>query len=203
MLEAAPARVPMYRRFALTGAMLGLIAGVSQARAQADVTASRTYSLSAFAGAEGVHPEYLSSPNNVGFFVGGDVTHFYRIASPSLEVRFNDASGSTVIQRSFLVGIKGEHAFGPEQRFHPYLVGLVGEGAMHFVYPGQPQYTHDNSLVLDVGAGLDFDVTRHFQIKGDFHIQHWHLGKETSVFSPEMVSVGVVYRPTFGKLSVR
>ncbi len=203
MLQGARARIPAYCRLAAAGAALALLAVVPRANAQAEVTAARAYGLSAFAGAEGVHPEFMNSSNNVGFFVGGDLTRYFRVISPSFEVRFNDASGTTVSQRSFLVGLKGEHAMGPGLRFHPYLVGLVGAGATHFVYPGQPDYTHDNSLVLDLGAGLDFDLSRSFQVKADFHIQHWHLGEETSVFSPEMLSVGLVYRPSLGWLGIR
>lgn len=203
MSQAARTCLLGYTRGAAAGALLGLLAMASHAQAQSSVTASRTVALAAFAGAQGVHPEYGSSPNLYGFMIGADATRYFRLASPSLEVRFNDASGSALSQRTFLVGLKVEHAFGRSQRFHPYLDGLIGSGTIHFPNPVDPTYTHDESLVPDLGAGLDVDLTRHFAVKGDFQIQHWHLGKEQPVFSPEVVSVGLVYRPTFGKLSIR
>jgi opacity protein-like surface antigen len=179
--------------------LLAILADEPKAKAQTNATAYRAIGLSAFAGAQGVHPEFSDSPNIYGFLVGGDVTHYFRIASPSLEVRYNHATGSIVSQNSFLLGIKAEHAYGAEQRFHPYVVGLVGLGTIDFTDPGDLSYNRDNSLVLDLGAGLDFDVTRQFAVKGDFHIQHWRLGIESPVFSPEIVSVALVYRPFFGR----
>jgi hypothetical protein len=181
---------------------LGLLGPIGQARAQASATAVRTIGLSAFAGVQGVNPEFGGSPRIYGFLIGGDVTHYFSLASPSFEVRFDRSSGSTVTQRSLLVGFKGERALGPQQRFHPYLVGLIGAGAIEFVDPDNPAYTQDRSLVLNFGAGLDFDLTRHFAVKGDFHVQHWNLGPGSPVFFPELVSVALVYRPLFGRLNV-
>jgi opacity protein-like surface antigen len=192
LLRSSPARL-------IALLILAVVPHAANAHAQADATAYRAIGLSAFAGAQGVHPEFGGSPDIYGFLIGGDITHYFRIASPSLEVRYNHATGSTVSQNSFLLGFKAEHAYGAEQRFHPYLTGLIGLGTINFSDPDDPGYNHDNSMVLDLGAGLDFDVTRAFAIKGDLHIQHWQLGKESPVFSPEIVSVALVYRPFFRK----
>ena len=203
MLRAKLLRLLSHPCCVAASALLGLSAAAPQAHAQATVTASRNLGLSAFAGALGVHPEFGGSPNIYGFFLGANATRYFKFASPGLEVRFNDASGSVVSQRSFLIGLRVEHAFGPRERFRPYLNGLVGPGSTHFVDPSDPGYTQDNSLVLDAGAGLDFDLTSRFAVKGEFQIQHWHLGQESPVFSPEMFGVGLVYRPTFSRLSIR
>ena len=203
MVQATLSRLLSRSRLTAAGVLLTLLAAAPRVQAQASVTASRSLAISAFAAAEGVHPEYGGSPIIYGVQVGGDLTRYFRLASPSLEVRFGAASGSVVSQRVVQVGVKVEHAFGSGERIHPYLTGLVGPGSTHFVDPADPNYTHDTSLVLDLGAGLDCDLSRHFAVKGDFQVQRWHLGKESSVFSPENVSIGLVYRPTFGKLSIR
>jgi hypothetical protein len=202
MSQAALIRLLGFRRIAAVGALLGLTFLSANAHAQATPTAIYPLGVSVFAGAQGVHPEFNGSPNNYGFFLGADATRYFRLVSPSLELRFNDASGSIVSQRSFLVGIKAEHAFGGG-RFHPYLDGMIGPGSTHFEDPAQPSYTQDTSLVLAAGAGLDFNLTRSFAVKGDIQIQHWRLGQEEPVFSPEMVSVGLVYRPNFSRLGNR
>ena len=201
MPRAALVSLPFCSRLIAIAGAFCVLACASQSHAQASVTASRSLGLAAFAGATGVHPEFNRSPVNYGFLIGGDATRSFRLASPSLELRFNDASGATVSQKSFLAGIKVEHEFA--DRFHPYLDVLVGTGSTNFTDPGDPAYTHDTSLVLDGGAGLDFDLTKNFAIKADFQVQRWRLGQEQPAFSPELVSVGLVYRPTFGRLSIR
>lgn len=189
--------------FSLSAGLISIMSLAGYAHAQASGAASRTIGLSAFAGVEGTHPEFNNASNIYGFLIGGDFTRYYKLVSPSLEVRYSHASSTPVSQSSFLVGVKAEHSFGPEQRLHPYIIGLVGPGTSHFEDPGDPTYNHDTSLVFGAGAGIDVDLTRQFSLKGEIQIQRWHLGQESPVFSPETVSVAFVYHPFAGKLITR
>lgn len=167
-----------------------------QAGAQAALTASKSMDISTFAGYSNTSPDYYSSPRNSGVTFGANVTRYFHFpVDPSLEARVNIADGSTVNERSYLFGLRGEvQAFHAFPRMHPYADFLVGPGNIHFKF-NTNGYLGDNSTVYSYGGGADIDLVRNFQAKVDYQRQHWNTGE--IAFTPGALTFGITYRFPF------
>lgn len=190
--------------------ILTLIALAPAVQAQfAAPTASKKFGLSAFGGVTAVSPSYQpdtdagGSKINTGLTVGGDLTRGLRWVQPSLELRYDWSTGSTVIEKTLSGGLKVEKVFG---RLHPYGDVLLGYGIIDFQHPAifsTGPYTQDNSFVYQGGGGLDLDLSPHFALKLDAQAQSWKLGSEGNRLTPVLGTVGVVYRIPFRALGAR
>ena len=128
--------------------LLVLTTAGTQALAQDRAAAAKSYGISAFAGVAAVSTDFAGTDH--GFVLGGDITRGYRLFSPSLEYRFSDGVGSSVDERSSLVGLKLEKRW---HRLNPYIDLLFGLGTITYNQTASTSYTHDNSLVLNAGGG--------------------------------------------------
>ena len=179
--------------FLAFGFALALGCLASEAGAQATYTADRINGFSVFGGVSYLNTDYGAT--DTGYLFGADFTHSIglRLITPSLEVRYNGSTGKAITQNSFLVGLKVETKF---HKLRPYVTGLIGHGNIHYVGAGQS----DDSIAYDFGVGADYDVYGPFALKVDAQEQFWKLGQATSALTPQMVSVGVVYRIPSGFL---
>ncbi len=161
------------------------------AKAQAGYGATRTLSLSAFGGATIYQPDLGSDykQNKVGYAFGGGLTYHLGSLGFSLEPRYGHVPSNSGSETYFLGNLKVEKAMGPGHRFHPYSLAGIGYGSI-----SHPAGHGDNSIVYGIGPGLDFDVTPHIAVKGDFIYQFWNLGTPHSTFNPHGYTVAVVYR---------
>ena len=157
------------------------------ASAQATYTADRTNAFSVFGAATKLDTDYGRTEN--GFIVGGDFSHAIRFHAilPSVELRYTWSTGQVVTEDSIMGGLKLETKI---HRFHPYGNILVGYGLINYVDVGQ----NDNTIAYGGGLGLDFDVTQHFALKVDAQEEIWHLGHTSNALTPQMLSVGILYR---------
>ncbi len=180
------------RIFSLRSAVLpllplaGFIFSSPAAHAQAVTGANRFYTVSTFAGYGEASTDY--GPSGSDFIVGGDITRHLRLLSPSLELRYTHASNSAVTESTLGGGLKIERSYN---RFVPYATVLVGHGNISLPLVGN--YSHDDSVVLGGGGGVDFHLTRSFLMKVDAQYQHWNLGTNSVTLTPMMVSVGITH----------
>ena len=180
-----------FQRVSLLLATAALL--LPRAVAQATSTATKTADLSVFFGFSTVQPDY-GPYRNSGGSLGIDLTRYFHFpVAPALELRANFANGSTVNERSYLVGLRAQADF--LTRFHPYGDFLAGPGNIHFNFPNNG-YTGDNSIVYSYGGGVDIDLVNNFGAKIDFQGQHWNTG-ENSTFTPSLLLIGVTYRIPF------
>ncbi len=197
---------PIFRRLQRTLLLILLATfchgAARNAEAQSISTASKAIGLSAYGGVTRISPDY-GDKADYGFFVGGDAVRHFRRFELGLDARYVYGTGPVVGEHSFLGGLRAGKTY---RRFHPYGDVEVGAGTITF---GQPilfatgPYTHDNSVVLALGGGLDYDVSSRFAIKGDAQYQKWKLGSESNGLTPFVVSAGVVYRFPFKALRGR
>ena len=181
------------------------VAFCAGAAAQSTPTASRTLGLEGYAGFALVVPDYDATTDK-GFFLGGNITRPYRNFEPALDIRYTRATGPEVGESSFTGALKVGKGFGPQRRFHPYGQVGAGYGTITYDHPiifAQGPYTHDNSFIYTFGAGLEYDLPRHLGVKADYTYQHWNLGDEIHPLTPTAVSIGVTYRLSPGRLSIR
>lgn len=193
-----PVRTSSFRPFALSAAAVCVfLVSPGQLRAQASAAASRTLSLSVFAGGMRLQTDY--GDHNYGVVFGADLTRHFRLLDAALEARATlSGQGNAVKEDTFSGGVRVGRHFN---RFHPYAEFLIGEGLINFsqptLFPSGP-YSSDNSTVLSFGGGLDYDVARNFAVKADFSQQSWRLGSEQNRLTPAAYTVGIVYRIPFG-----
>src|SRR5271154_6230489 len=142
-------RIP---RFGLLTAMIVLVAAASdQMWAQATAARSREAELTGFIAYSRVSPDY-GVPGNNGITLGGNYTKYLKFVSPGLEVRFKDAPGSSVGERTFGGGIRVEHQWS---YFHPYADFLISTGSISFAqkdYQGANGTGSNGSVVYSYGG---------------------------------------------------
>lgn len=170
--------------------------------AQATPVAVKNAEISAFAAFTRVTPDY-GPTSNKGFTFGADYarpTRFF--LKPSLEFRGTITPGDTVGESTFGGGLRVEHSIW---RLHPYADFLLSAGTITFTHPSIDSqgrlYKSDNSLVYTYGGGVDYDVTRRWAAKFDYQGEHWNLGSAAQTLTPQVLSVGVVYRIPFRSFS--
>lgn len=182
-----------------------LIVSVHASHAQAVPTASANMTLSAFAG---VSANYTG----VELARNGDVTAGVDIGFrpfagffPALEGRaqYPIDKGVLVNQENVLAGIRLGRR---KERFNPYGDVLFGRGKLNFPTGlSNPSGTFivlsNTTNVLSFGGGLDYNLSRHFGVKGDFQFQKYDtpVTASGSVFS-KVFTAGVTYRFASGKI---
>ena len=180
----------------------GVCASGRAAHAQSDPTAIRRAGISIFGGVSRLSPGY-SSDTNYGAMLGVDFTRYFRRFAPSLEVRYTDASGSTVGESTLQGGFKLQKDFG---RYRPYGNVAVGYGSIIFQHPAifsTGPYSSDNSFIYAGGGGLDYRLTSTVALKLDVQAQSWKLGTEADRFTPLATTIGVSISLPFQGLSRR
>ena len=119
-------------------------------------------------------PAYLknwaSQWNSEGGTVGADFRlGRFIFGQPALAFRATFSTGNFAKENTYLFGPELHYAFG---RLRPYGNFLIG--------PGDITYENgfkDNSIVYDIGGGLDYHLTRRFSVRVvDFQYQFWNLG---------------------------
>lgn len=166
--------------------------------AQATPVAVRKAEISAFAAFTRVTPDY-GPFSNKGFTFGVDYLRPVRwFLKPSLEFRGTFTPGETVGERTLGGGLRVEH---PVWRIHPYADFLVSAGTITFTHPSIDSrgrlYKSDDSIVYTYGGGLDYDLTRRWAAKIDYQGEHWNLGSAAQTLTPQVLTIGVVYRIPF------
>lgn len=174
------------------------------AEAQAVAAGTRGFDLSAFAGLTGNYTG-LAGGRNLDLTAGADlgfkpIYSFY----PSLEVRgsYPVDGGKVDSQKNVLAGVKIARYYG---RFHPYVDGLVGRGAInyeqHFATPDPNfYYVRSASNVLAAGGGIDLALSTHLLLRADGQFERYASPAVRSgrIYSKPLTA-GVVYRFTFGR----
>ena len=117
---------------------------------------------------------------------------------PSIEFRGTITPGDTVGEKTFGGGLKVEH---PIWRLHPYADFLVSAGTITFTHPNIDSrgrlYKSDDSIVYTYGGGFDYDLTPRWAAKVDYQGEHWNLGSAAQTLTPQVLTLGVVYRIPF------
>jgi hypothetical protein len=160
--------------------------------AQATPTAVRDAEISVFGTYSLVFTDRDSSWANGGT-LGADFTSFlpHKLAV-SLEIRAKAAGGYVVNQYTYGGGARVERHMG---NFHPYADFLWNYGSIALL-TAPPPYRHNNSVVYSPGAGVDYDLSRHWAVRADVQLESWRLDRYNS-FNPIIYNVGVVYRIPF------
>ena len=131
------------------------------------------------------NPDYGSNTiDGLGAFVD---LPLWRMIGVEGEVRFGKFHTVNGVEEStYLVGPRYAYPIG--HGFTPYVKFLFGGGS--FTYPFNEG--SDHHTVYALGGGLDYRITDHFYIRGDYEKQRWSFG--TGTILPSTLSAGVSYR---------
>lgn len=173
---------------AFCGTLLAALVGAAtHVSAQALPTVQRGAEFDGFAQGTMLNPDW-GQTHDYGFSLGIDYVRFVsRFVQPALELRFTRAIGRTVNESTYLGGLKLQTSI---HGIHPYALVLAGKGIIHFNYTGVGE-SSDDSFVLGLGGGAEFNLTRALRLRADFVSQHWNLDPET--LTPAALNVGVTY----------
>ncbi len=171
----------------------------STLHAQATSTASERLQLSAFGGVSGVYTG-LDAGRNLSVTAGADLSlRRYFHVNPAIEVRgtYPVKDGNVDSQRNVLAGLRFSGSF---HRLHPYGDILYGRGEIDYNPPllDPPQlfrYSLSTSNILSPGAGVEYDLTPHFALRGDIQYQRYS--------SPIPPSGHLYAKPITGALTYR
>jgi opacity protein-like surface antigen len=80
------------------------------------------------------------------------------------------------------------------KRFIPYVKFLGGIGSIDFPpYPHLPNYKHDTFAFYDAGGGLDYKLTQHVYLRGDYEYEWWPRWPAHGL-TPNGFTIGANYR---------
>jgi hypothetical protein len=167
------------------------------AYAQAGSTASQQLALSAFGAGTGTA---TGLGKNLAITAGADLAFmtFLRYR-PVVELRgtYPIDNGNVAGEKNVLAGLRVERQFG---LLHPYVNFLIGRGEIDYkgYRVGDYIYLKTTSTVYSPGFGVDYDLTDHWAVKGDFQLQRWNTPiRDSGVAYAKSVSIGAVYRFDF------
>jgi hypothetical protein len=179
--------------------LLAAAALTHHAYGQAEATAEAAVHLSAFAGVSANYTG-LELARNGNVTAGVDVGfRTFRGFFPGVEVRgmYPIANSQVVNAKNILGGIRLGRR---KERYNPYGDVLFGRGTLNFP---NGYATPDNSFlvlsnttnVLSFGGGLDYSLSTHWGVKGDFQFQKYNtpVTPSGSLYS-KIFTAGIVYR---------
>ena len=171
--------------------LFGIVLAVLPLPACAQVEASAIYhepKLTAGAFVSIFQPDYAgngiaqSSPNallGVGAFVDGRFNRWIGVEAEGRWMNWNEYVG--ISENSYSIGPK--IPIKRIARFTPYGKFLVGLGGGSFL--------NGHTTALTYGGGTDYDLSKHFVLRGDFEFQQWLV---TPNLFPYGGSVGIGYK---------
>jgi hypothetical protein len=87
----------------------------------------------------------------------------------------------------------GRYVIARHNRFRPYAKFVAGIGSIDFPISSNPNYHHDTYFVYEPGAGVDYNLTGHIGLNGDFGYQRWPDWPKNGL-SPMLGTVGAYWR---------
>ncbi len=167
--------------------MLSLLAGAPRLFAQASATASRAGDLLVGAGYTSAESDY--GYRFTGYGIYGDFDFYRHFGVEATFHKVNQGNGSPISERTFEIGPRYSHTFGP---FVPYPKIMIGRG--NFSYPANPPPAPQNQSSGNIGYGLysggfgtDIKVRPWLYLRGDFEYQKWYN------FPPELTLPAALY----------
>jgi opacity protein-like surface antigen len=96
--------------------------------------------------------------------------------------------------RQDTISAGGRFLFPHYHHLHPYAKFLGGIGSVDFPPPATaPYYGHDTFAFYAIGGGVDYRLTRHFSIRGEYESQFWPSFPNNGL-TPRGFTIGAGYR---------
>jgi hypothetical protein len=119
-------------------------------------------------------------PRNLSIQVEGNALDFGRPAKVPV-----------MRQDTALVGAK--YRLMHNRNIIPYAKYVCGVGSIDFTNDINPNYTHDDFIVLAPGAGIEIRQWRQFWVRIDYEYQYWHHTFGPHDLTPQGFTIGASY----------
>jgi hypothetical protein len=166
-------------------------------RGQSLPARTRSAELTAFGMFTSLEPDY-GPYVNPGFTVGGGFTKLMKFTSLSLEVRYKNAPGVEVGEKTAGGGPRFEYRW---TRIHLYADLFASAGRITFANRyarGSNSTGYNGSVVYTYGGGIDYDITGQWAARFDAQSEHWDLEEKPKILlAPTALSVGIIYKVRF------
>jgi hypothetical protein len=164
--------------------VLGLLGTASMLSAQSSPTASRIGDLQIGAGFSTAIPDYTNDRfNGLGVYVDFDLTTHWGV-----EGEFHYVKGPAPLdlyEKTYEIGGRYHRTYG---RVVPYAKAMVGRGVFNYQY-GIANLAYN---MFAGGAGVDYKLRRHINLRGDFEYQRW-IGFPPNGLTPLVFTLGGAY----------
>src|SRR6187402_370645 len=158
--------------------------GSTKMRAQAAPAGIGHSSFQAGLGFSG-GPHYGGSRYYGGtFYTTYDFTQHWGIEGDIRQV--NTTADNKLYERTYQLGVRYVRHY--KGFINPYGKIMVGRGGFNF-------YNDSANLAYNIGVlggGVDLNVSRHINVRGDFEYQHWK-GFPNGALTPKILTAGVAY----------
>lgn len=148
-------------------------------------------SLALGAGFSGFNTDY--APDNmygVTAYYDMDFGRWIGVEVEGRTIQFNQFGNL----REDTIAVGGRFMFPHRGRFAPYAKFLGGVGSIDFPPPpGAPYYSHDTFTFYDAGGGLDYKLTHHVFLRGDYEYEWWPSWPRHGL-TPNGFTIGAGYR---------
>ncbi|WP_047489251.1 outer membrane beta-barrel protein [Terriglobus sp. TAA 43] len=143
-----------------------------------------------------VHPDYGRRFLGYGAYAAYDFKPHW---GAEFNFRQANSSDNDLSERTYELGVR--YVITRKHRFNPYARASYGRGVFNFP-PGYNGFPFGANLAFNLmafGGGVDYNLTRSINIRGDYDYQHWFSFPDNTGFnynrslSPQALSVGVAY----------
>jgi opacity protein-like surface antigen len=178
----------MLKIFLTIGSLAAAISFTSTAQSQALPTAEAKGTFQVGAGWSYVRPDYgQKSIQGITGFADFDFRPHLGVEAEYHYVQL--ITPTDLGEDSFLVGPR---FVLPRSHYSLYAKALVGIGDINIQeVQDNPQGGAGNYLAYGIGGGIDYRLTTHIVIRGDYEYQHWSY---LTGLTPSGVTVGAAYR---------
>lgn len=161
---------------------------VAALHAQARPTATRPSSLQVGAGWSNADTDYLPKRvNGTTLYVDYDFYHHFGLEG---EFRYLKDGQSNIYEKTYEIGPRYSRTY--HERYSPYVKALYGRGVFNFTYRGQTLANLAYNM-MGLGGGLDYTLTRHVNVRGEYEYQHWFDFPDHGL-TPSIITIGAAYR---------
>jgi hypothetical protein len=164
--------------------VLGLLGTASMLSAQSSPTASNIGDLQIGVGFSTAIPDYSTDKfNGIGAYADFDFTPHWGI-----EGEFHYVKGPAPVdmyEKTYEIGGRYHRTYG---RVVPYAKAMYGRGVFNYQY-GVANLAYN---MFAGGAGIDYKLLRHVNLRADFEYQHW-LGFPYGGLNPVVFTFGGAY----------
>ena len=172
-------------RFRFPALLLLLGIATATVHAQAVPAATIPGDIQVGAGYVSANPDYGPTRSN-GFFIFADADLWKHFGAEADYHRISEAGQTTITESTYEFGARYRY---PIRNLSPYVKIMIGAG--NFAFGSSYQSGTYRNYVG--GGGLDYRLTDHFVLRGDYEYQRWGTFPPHGL-QPNLFSAGVAFR---------
>jgi len=128
---------------------------------------------------------------DLNFYHGPSLLHGFGIEVEGRDLNYGRTGGVPNLRQDTVEG-GAIYTIRHSRSFHPYGKFLAGIGSIDFQHI-TPTYSHDSRAVYAPGGGVEFRVSHHLWVRGDYEYQFWTDFFDHHALNPNGFTIGASY----------